>query len=139
MHISVASTAGAYTVGNPSLFRYIMLLANSGVPLRSHEREALEMLVAIPHAFFEEEDAQWGHGWRVVPAATLDDWPVLESTPQRFRHALETARRMLWERAGAVGVSAADIVAIEDELDQVFGVLESAESAGVPVTISYVG
>lgn len=138
VHMSVASPAGAYTVGNRSFFRYIVRLGEAGLPLPADDREALEMLSAIPHAFFDEEERQWGRGWRVVPAATLDDWPVLESSPQRFRAALETARRLLWENAAPVGVSAREIVAIEDELDEVFCVLQRAEEAGVSVNISYV-
>ena len=138
VHISVASPAGAYTVGNTSFFRYILRLAEAGLPLHGDEREALEMLAAVPHAFFDEDDPAWGRGWRIVPPATLDDWPVLESTPQRVRAAFETARRILWENAAPVGVSARDIVAIEDELDEVFSILERAERAGVPVNISYV-
>ena len=138
VHISVASPAGGYTVGNASFFRYIVRLAEAGLPLHGDEREALEMLAAIPHAFFDEEDSTWGRGWRVVPPATLDDWPVLESSPQRVRAAFETARRILWENAAPVGVSAREIVAIEDELSQVFSVLERAETAGFAVNISYV-
>jgi hypothetical protein len=138
VHISVASPAGAYTVGNASFFRYIVRLAEAGLPLHAEDREALEMLAAIPHAFFDDEQTPWGRGWRVVPATSLDDWPVLESTPQRVRAAFETARRILWENAAPVGVSASEIVAIEDELDAVFSVLERAEKAGVPINISYV-
>ena len=138
VHISVASPAGAYTVGNTSFFRYILRLSEAGLPLHGDDREALEMLAAIPHAFFDEDELIWGRGWRVVPAATMDDWPVLESTPQRVRAAFETARRILWENAAPVGVSAREIVAIENELDEVFTVLERAERAGVPVNISYV-
>src|SRR5579864_9149254 len=129
VHISVASQAGAYTVGNTSFYRYILRLAEAGLPLRGDDREALEMLAAIPHAFFDDEDSTWGRGWRVVPAASLDDWPVLESTPQRIRAAFETARRLLWENAAPVGVSAREIVAIEDELHQIFHVLNRAEEA----------
>ena len=106
--------------------------------MHGDDREALEMLAAIPHAFFDEDESAWGRGWRVVPATTLDDWPVLEAAPQRVRAALETARRILWENAAPVGVSAHEIVAIENELDEVFTVLERAERAGVPVNISYV-
>ena len=138
VHISVASPAGTYTVGNASFFRYIVRLSEVGLNLKSEEREALDLLAAIPHAFFEDEELQWGRGWRVVPATSLDDWPVLESTPQRVRSALETARRILWENAAPVGVSAREIVAIEDELDAVFSVLARAEDAGFPVNISYV-
>jgi hypothetical protein len=139
VHISVTSPAGAYTVGNASFFKYIVKLTGSGVHLHAHEREALTMLAAIPHAFFDaEDDPQSGMGWRVVPPESIDDWPVLESTPQRFRAALQTARRILWEQAEPVGVSAGEIVAIEDELDELFSVLRSAEEAGFPVNVSYV-
>ncbi len=138
VHVNVASQAGTYTVGNASFFRYILRLSEAGLRLRADESEALDLLAAIPHAFFEEDEMQWGRGWRVVPAASLDDWPVLESTPQRVRSALETARRILWENAAPIGVSASEIVGIEDELDAVFSVLERAERAGVPVSISYV-
>ncbi len=139
VHVSVASPAGAYTVGNTSFFRYIVRLAEAGLPLHGEDREALQMLAAIPHAFFDDEEMVWGRGWRVVPPATLDDWPVLESTPQRVRAAFETARRILWENAAPVGISAREIVAIEDELDAVFTILERAEKAGFAVNISYVG
>ncbi len=138
VHVSVASPAGAYTVGNTSFFRYIVRLAEAGLPLHGEDREALQMLAAIPHAFFDDEEMVWGRGWRVVPPATLDDWPVLESTPQRVRAAFETARRILWENAAPVGISAREIVAIEDELDAVFSILERAEKAGFAVNISYV-
>ncbi|HLI97239.1 MAG TPA: hypothetical protein VKT72_14320 [Candidatus Baltobacteraceae bacterium] len=138
VNISVASRAGTYTVGDASFFRYIVRLAEADLNLSKDEREALEMLAAIPHAFFDDEEVVWGRGWRVVPPVSLDDWPVLESTPQRIRHALETARRILWENAAPVGVSAREIVAIENELDEVFAVLKRAEDAGVPVNISYV-
>lgn len=138
VHISVASPAGAYTVGNTSFFQYMLRLAESGLPLAGEDREALEMLSAIPHAFFDEDEFSWGRGWRVIPPETLDDWPVLESTPQRVRAAFETARRILWENAAPVGISAREIVSIEDELDEVFSVLERAEAAGVAVNISYV-
>jgi hypothetical protein len=138
VHVSVASPAGTYTVGNASFFRYILRLAEAGLTLHGDDREALEMLAAIPHAFFDDEELVWGRGWRIVPPAGADDWPVLESTPQRVRAAFETARRILWENAAPVGVSAGEIVAIESELDEVFGVLQRAEDAGVPVNITYV-
>src|SRR5690242_19636401 len=138
VNVSVASRAGTYTVGNASFFRYIVRLAEAELTLTATDREALEMLAAIPHAFFDDEELVWGRGWRVVPPVSLDDWPVLESTPQRIRAALETARRVLWENAAPIGVSAREIVAIENELDEVFAILKRAEDAGVPVNISYV-
>lgn len=138
VNVSVASPAGTYTVGDASFFRYIVRLAEADLTLSGPDREALEMLAAIPHAFFDDEEFVWGRGWRVVPPVSLDDWPVLESTPQRIRAALETARRILWENAAPVGVSAREIVSIENELDAVYAVLRRAEEAGVPVNISYV-
>jgi len=137
VHVNVASPAGAYTVGNPSFFRYILRLAEAGLPLAKDDRESLDMLAAVPHAFFDDH-TDFGRGWRIVPPRSTDDWPVLESSPQRLRAALQTARRLLWENAGPVGVSAREIVAIEDELDAVLGILQSAEAAGVPVSVSYV-
>lgn len=138
VNVSVASPAGTYTVGNASFFRYIVRLAEARLNLSGTDRELLEMLAAIPHAFFDDDELLWGRGWRVIPPVSLDDWPVLESTPQRIRAALETARRILWENAAPIGVSAREIVAIENELDEVFAVLKRAEDAGVPVNISYV-
>lgn len=138
VNVSVASAAGAYTVGSASFFRYIVRLGESVIPLKNQEREALEMLAAIPHAFFDDH-LDFGRGWRIVPPASLDDWPVLESSPQRLRSALETARRLLWENAGPVGISAGEIVGIEAELDQVLAILQRAEAAGVSVNVSYVG
>lgn len=137
VHVNVASRAGGCSVGNPSFFRYIVRLVEADIVLRAEEREALDMLAAIPHAFFDD-DAISGRGWRIVPAASLDDWPVLESTPQRLRDALETARRLLWENAAPLGVSALEIGAVEEALDNVLFVLQRAEAAGVPVNVSYV-
>ena len=137
IHVNVASPAGSYTVGNASFFRYIVRLVEMGLVLRPADREAVEMLASIPHAFFDEGVSS-GNGWRIVPPASFEDWPVMEATPQRLRAALQTARRILWQNAAPVGVSAGDIVAIEEELDHIFGVLHSAEAAGFPVNISYV-
>ncbi len=137
VHVNVGSRAGGTTVGSASFFRYILRLSEMGLPLGAHERDALDMLAAIPHAFFDD-DVLSGKGWRIVPAASLDDWPVLESSPQRLRDALETARRVLWEHAAPVGISAREIVGIEEELDKVLIVLQQAEAAGVSVNISYV-
>ena len=135
--MNVASPAGSYTVGSPSFFRYIVRLAEMGLPLVGSDRDAIEMLANIPHAFFDDGVAS-GRGWRIVPPVSLEDWPVMEATPQRLRSALQAARRILWENAAPVGVSAGDIVNIEEELDHVFGVLQRAEAAGFPVNISYV-
>lgn len=140
VHVNVASPAGAYTVGNASFFRYIVRLAEQGLTMSGSDREALDILAAIPHAFEADEDvlALSGAGWRIVPAQGELDWPVLEATPQRLRTALERARALLWMNAARVPVSARDISAIEDELDAVYGVLMQAEAAGFAVNVSYV-
>ncbi|GAC1359538.1 MAG: hypothetical protein NVSMB31_19860 [Vulcanimicrobiaceae bacterium] len=137
VHVNVASPAGSYTVGSTSFFRYIVRLAEMGLSLQPADREAVDMLANIPHAFFDDGIAS-GNGWRIVPPVSMEDWPVMEATPQRLRMALQAARRILWENAAPVGVSAGDIVMIEEELDHVFGILQRAEAAGFPVNISYV-
>lgn len=140
MHVNVASPAGAYTVGNVSFFRYIVRLAELGLSLARADREALDVLAAIPHAFDPDEEIPMlsGAGWRVVPAQGDLDWPVLEATPQRLRTALERARSLLWSNAARFRVSAREITSIEEELDAVYGVLMRAEAAGFAVNVSYV-
>ena len=139
VHVNVASPAGAYTVGNVSFFRYIVRLSEMELPLGGGDREALDLLAAIPHAFEPESElAVSGAGWRVVPAQGDLDWPVLEATPQRLRTALERARALLWSNAARVHVSAREITSIEEELDAVYGVLMRAEAAGFAVNVSYV-
>jgi hypothetical protein len=135
--VSVGSPAGAYSVGNAAFFRYVVRLSEFGLHMRPGDREALDLLSAIPNAFVDEDELS-GNGWRVVPATTLEDWPVLEATPQRLRTALETARKLLWENAAPVGISAKEIVAIDDEIENVLSVLARAEAAGFSVNITYV-
>lgn len=140
VHVSVASPAGAYTVGNLAFFRYIVRLAEMDLAVSHADQEALDILAAIPHAFdleAGEEGLHFGHGWRVVPARGELDWPTLEATPRRLRSAFERARRILWEHAARFRVSASDIVQIEEELDAVYGVLMRAEAGGFAVNISY--
>lgn len=140
IHVSVASAAGAYTVGNSSFFRYIVRMTELGLPLSHSDQEAVDILAAIPHAFDQEQDGApaSGRGWRVVPARGELDWPVLEATPGRLHSALERARGILWTHAARFHVSAREIAAIEEELDAVYGILMRAEAAGVAVNISYV-
>ncbi|MGA7569530.1 MAG: hypothetical protein WBG27_09100 [Candidatus Aquilonibacter sp.] len=140
VHVNVASPAGAYTVGNASFFRYIVRLTELGLPLTGLDREAVEILAAIPHAFDADDDvpALSGAGWRIVPAQGDLDWPVLEVTPRRLRTALERARALLWNHASRFPVSAREISAIEDELESVYAVLMRAEAAGFAVNVSYV-
>lgn len=140
IHVSVASPAGAYTVGNSSFFRYIVRLGELGLRLSLADQEAVDVLAAIPHAFEHEEDVPMisGRGWRVVPAQGELDWPVLEVTPGRLHSAFERARSILWTNAARFRVSAREIASIEEELDAVYGVLMRAEAAGVAVNVSYV-
>ena len=137
IRVNVGSPAGAYSVGSSAFFRYVVRLRDVGVPIRPADRDAVALLGAIPHAFHDEgEDA--GNGWRVVPAASYEDWPVLEAAPGRLGEALETARRVLWENAARAGISAREISTIDDEIENVLAVLARAEAAGYPVNISYV-
>ncbi|MEO6835907.1 MAG: hypothetical protein ABI231_08380, partial [Candidatus Tumulicola sp.] len=78
IHVSVASAAGAYTVGNSSFFRYIVRLIELGLPLSHLDQEAVDILAAIPHAFDQEQEVPLisGRGWRIVPAQGELDWPV---------------------------------------------------------------
>lgn len=140
IHVNVASPAGAYTVGNASFFRYILRLRELGLPLSLADQEAVDVLAAVPHALGPEEEILFlsGPGWRVVPAQGDLDWPVLEATPERLRSALERARSILWTHAARFRVSAREISAIEQELDEVYGVLMRAAAAGVAVNVSYV-
>jgi hypothetical protein len=140
VHVSVASAAGAYTVGNSSFFRYIIRLGEMKLPLSRADQEAVDVLAAIPHAFEAEEELplQSGRGWRVVPAQGGLDWPVLEATPECLRSAFERARNILWTNAARFRVSAGEIAAIEEELDAVHGVLMRAQAAGFAVNVSYV-
>lgn len=140
IHVNVASTAGAYTVGSVPFFRYILRLGEFGIPLSLADQEAVNVLSAIPHALGPEEEVAFtsGRGWRVVPAQGELDWPVLEATPERLHSALERARHLLWTHAARCAVSAGEIAVIEEELDAVYGVLMRAQAAGVAVNVSYV-
>ena len=137
VHVNVGSPAGTYSVGSAAFFRYVVRLSDAGLALRDQDRDAIDVLSAIPNAYVDEDEYS-GNGWRVVPAATYEDWAVLEATPQRFRVALETARRVLWENAAPVGISAREIVAVEEEIENVLAVLARAEAAGFSVNVSYV-
>lgn len=138
VHVNVGSPAGAYSVGGSSFFRYVVRLGDVGLPLvRASDRDAIDVLRAIPNAY-DADDEYSGNGWRVVPATTYEDWAVLEATPARLRSALETAQRLLWEHAAPVGISAREIAAIDDEIENVLSVVARAEAAGYSVNISYV-
>jgi hypothetical protein len=108
-----------------------------GLPMRPADRDATDVLGAIPNAYVDEDEYS-GNGWRVVPASSYEDWPVLEATPERLRMALETARRVLWENAGPAGITAREISTIDDEIENVLSVLARAEAAGFSVNVSYV-
>jgi len=137
VHVNVGSPAGAYSVGSTAFFRYVVRLSDVGLTLGAADAAAIDILSAIPNAFVDEDEYS-GNGWRVVPAATYEDWPVLEATPARLRNALETARRLLWENAQPVGITAREISSIDDEIENVLSVLARAEAAGFSVNVTYV-
>ena len=136
IHVNVGSPAGTYSVGSAAFFRYVVRLSDIGLPLRPADRDATDVLGAIPNANVDEDEYS-GNGWRVVPATSYEDWPVLEATPQRLRMALETARRVLWENAAPAGITAREISTIDDEIENVLAVLARAEAAGFSVKVSY--
>jgi hypothetical protein len=140
VHVNVACSAGAYSVGCAPFFRYILRLGELGLPLSLADQEAIDVLAAVPHALGAEEEVAFvsGRGWRVVPAKGDLDWPVLEATPERLRSAFERARSILWAHAAQFQVTAGEMSAIEDELDAVYGILMRAQAAGVAVNVSYV-
>jgi hypothetical protein len=135
--LNVGLGAGGCSIGSPSFYRYVLRLCESDLPLSHDERILLEPLGAVPHAYYEESPTV-GNGWRVIPAASDEDWSVLEATPQRLRSALETARRVLWRSAVPVGISAEQIIDVESEIETVLAVLQKAEDAGLSVSLSYV-
>jgi hypothetical protein len=135
--VSVGSPAGMCTVANPAFYRYVLRLAEAPLDVDSTDRAQLDVLANVPHAYADEEECV-GDGWRIVPAVSYEDWPVLEATPQRLRAAFQTARRLLWAHAGPVGISAGDMIAVDAEIEAVLGVLRQAEAGGYSVNVSYV-
>jgi len=137
VHVNVGSPAGTYSVGSTAFFRYVVRLSDVGLDLRPVDQAAIDILSAIPNAYVDEDEYS-GNGWRVVPASTYEDWPMLEATPERLRNALETARRVLWENAQPVGITAGEISSIDDEIENVLSVVARAEAAGFSVNVTYV-
>src|SRR3984893_585386 len=135
--VSVGSPAGMCTVANPAFYRYVLRLGEAQLHASPLDRAQLDVLANVPHAYADEEECS-GDGWRIVPAASYEDWPVLEATPQRLRAAFQTARRLLWANAGPVGISAVELMGIDAEIDLVLGVLQQAEAGGFTVSVSYV-
>lgn len=135
--VSVGSPAGMYAVDDPAFFRYVLRLGETDVAETVEDQANLDVLANVPHAYDDEVEAS-GDGWRIIPAASGADWPVLEATPQRLRAAFQTARRLLWIHAGPVGISAGDIISVEREIDTVLHVLRQAEARGFTVSLSYV-
>ncbi len=137
VNISVGSLAGMCTVANPAFYRYVLRLGEAPFEVGVADRAQLDVLANVPHAYADEEECA-GDGWRIVPAVSYEDWPVLEATPQRLRAAFQTARRLLWANAGPVGISAGDMIAVDTEIESVLGVLRQAEARGYSVNVSYV-
>ncbi|HEV3158092.1 MAG TPA: hypothetical protein VGZ00_12170 [Candidatus Baltobacteraceae bacterium] len=139
VHVNVGSRAGSYNIANRSFFQYVVRLGDHDLDLclDPQAQEALSILAAIPDAACDDFELS-GPGWRVIPAICEHDWPVMEITPRRLRSALQTARRVLWEHAGPIGISAPEIVSIDEEFDHVLAVVLRAEEAGFSVSVSYV-
>ena len=137
INVSVGSPAGMCTVASPAFYRYVLRLAEAPLHASASDRAQLDVLANVPHAYADEEECS-GDGWRIVPAVSYEDWPVLEATPQRLRAAFQTARRLLWTNAGPVGISAGDMIAVDTQIDSVLGVLRQAEARGFSVNVSYV-
>ena len=137
INVSVGSPAGMCTVASPAFYRYVLRLAEAPLHASASDRAQLDVLANVPHAYADEEECS-GDGWRIVPAVSYEDWPVLEATPQRLRAAFQTARRLLWTNAGPVGISAGDMIAVDTQIDSVLGVLRQAEAGGFSVNVSYV-
>ncbi len=135
--VSVGSPAGMCSVANASFYRYVIRLAEADVATTLADRANLDVLANVPHAYADEVECS-GDGWRIVPAASYDDWPVLEATPQRLRAAFQTARRLLWANAGTVGISAGEMIDVDSDIDSVLNVLHRAEAGGYSVNVSYV-
>ncbi len=135
--VNVGSPAGMCTVASPAFYRYVLRLAEAPLHASAGDRAQLDMLANVPHAYADEEECA-GDGWRIVPAMSYEDWPVLEATPQRLRAAFQTARRLLWTNAGPVGISAGDMMVVDTEIESVLGVLRQAEAGGFSVNVSYV-
>jgi len=135
--VSVGSPAGMCSVANASFYRYVIRLAEADVATTITDRANLDVLANVPHAYADEVECS-GDGWRIVPAASYDDWPVLEATPQRLRAAFQTARRLLWANAGPVGITAGEMIDVDSDIDSVLGVLHQAEAGGYSVNVSYV-
>src|ERR1700726_3358217 len=133
--ISVGSPAGTYAVADQAFYRYVLRLGEVDLRASAQDLARLDVLANVPHAYADEVECS-GDGWRIVPAASYEDWPVLEATPQRLRAAFQTARRLLWANAGPVGISAGDMIAIDTEIESVLGVLQQAEAGGFSVNVS---
>jgi hypothetical protein len=137
VNVNLGSPAGMYAVAEPAFYRYVIRLAEADIARSTLDRANLDVLAAVPHAYADEVESS-GDGWRIVPAASYDDWSVLEATPQRLRAAFQTARRLLWANAGPVGISAGDMITVDAEIDSVLGVLHDAEAGGFSVNVNYV-
>lgn len=126
-----------YAVDDPAFFRYVLRLGEAELAASPQDMARLDVLANVPHAYADEVESS-GDGWRIVPAHSGEDWPVLEATPQRLRAAFQTARRLLWANAGPVGISAGEMMSVDAAIDSVLGVLNQAEAGGFSVSLSYV-
>ena len=136
--VSVGSPAGMCSVANSSFYRYVIRLAEADVATTVARSGQSRRAWRTFRMRTPMRSSAPGDGWRIVPAASYDDWPVLEATPQRLRAAFQTARRLLWANAGPVGISAGEMIDVDSDIDSVLGVLHQAEAGGYSVNVSYV-
>ncbi len=137
VQVNVGSPAGSYASSSTPFFHYVVRLSESNLPISETEKRALELLGAIPHAFFDG-DSYEGPGWRIVPPCSVEDWPVLETEPRRLRAALYMAIDVIWRHAAAVGITAKEIALVDEEIEKVLFVVDQAEQAGFKINMSYV-
>lgn len=131
------SEAALYTTSSKPFFLYVVRLSELNLPIDELERSALELLGAIPHAFFDGESCE-GPGWRVVPPLFIADWPVLVTEPRHLRLALEIALDVIWRHAAAIQISAKEILRVGEEVEKILAIVDQAERAGLKVNMTYV-
>ena len=137
VQVNISSPAGSYASSSTPFFHYVVRLSEAGLRISDMERNALELLGAIPHAFFDDDFCE-GPGWRVVPPRSYADWPVLETEPYQLRAALETASGLIWLHAAAMGISVREIALVEEEIAKVLFVTDLAEQGGYKMNMTYV-
>jgi len=125
--------------GRATLAAFHVLAEETG-RLRAPCRVAFTCKSGLLHADLSRDD-------EVTLIASTDSWEMIRAlkpaealadteTRERLRNALEPARRLLWENAQPVGITAREISSIDDEIENVLSVLARAEAAGFSVNVT---